>query len=77
MSCDPLQLAITQRPFQPFDLKLADGRAIAIDHPELIAHQAGHRTAVVVEGDPFEVVDLLLVSLNFREIAQAGGLPRS
>ena len=73
MSSDALQKAITQRPFQTFDLKLADGRTLAVNHPELIAHQAGHRSAVVVAGDAFEVVDLRrVVSLFFRETASAG-----
>jgi hypothetical protein len=53
MTTDSLQQAIRRRPFQPFMLHLVDGRSVTVNHPELIAHQAGARSAVVVRGDAF------------------------
>ena len=51
------------RPFKPFDIRLADGRSIPVDHPELLAVTSGGRTiGVAVEEDAIEVIDLLLVS---------------
>lgn len=46
-------------------------------HPEWIAYQAGTRTAVVMDGDSFEMIDLLLAtgleSRNVDEIPAVGG----
>jgi hypothetical protein len=51
------------RPFQPFDIHLADGRSIPVHHPELLAVTSGGRTiGVAVEDDAIEVIDLLLVT---------------
>ena len=63
------------RPFRPFDIHLADGRSISVEHPELLAVTLGGRTiAVAVEEDAVEVIDLLLVtSLKPR----TNGAPRS
>ena len=51
------------QPFRPFDIHLADGRSIPVDHPELLAITAGGRTiGVAVDDDAIEVIDLLLVT---------------
>ena len=51
------------RPFRPFDIHLADGRSIPVDHPELLAMTPGGRTiGVAVHDDAIEVIDLLLVT---------------
>ena len=51
------------KPFKPFDIHLADGRSIPVDHPELLAITSGGRTiGVAVEEDAIEVIDLLLVT---------------
>ena len=51
------------RPFQPFDIHLADGRSIAVEHPELLAITGGGRTiGVAVDDDTIEVIGLLLVT---------------
>ncbi len=49
------------RPFQPYRLKTAGGREIAVTHPEAIAY-GGERTAVVVlPGDRWEILDVRLI----------------
>jgi len=54
---------LTARPFQPFELYLADGRSIKIRHPEFIAVNPGGRTTVVLyPDDTFEAVDTLLIT---------------
>ena len=54
-------------PFQPFDIHLADGRTVTVDHPELMAIYPSGRTIAVFVDDRFEVIDLLLViSLKHR-----------
>ncbi|MCE9527796.1 MAG: hypothetical protein K8R36_17270 [Planctomycetales bacterium] len=51
------------RPFKPFDIHLADGRSIPVEHPELLVVTSGGRTiGVAVEDDAIEVIDLLLVT---------------
>jgi hypothetical protein len=64
MTTETLQDAIRRQPFEPFVLHLADGRKVPVEHPELIAHKAGSRTAVVVRGDGFEHIDLPLANLG-------------
>ncbi len=50
-------------PFQPFRIHLADGRALDVSHPELLAILPPGRTMVVATGkEDYEVVDLLLVT---------------
>jgi hypothetical protein len=38
-------------PFRPFTIHLADGKSIAVPHPDFIAHRPAGRVAVVVEED--------------------------
>ena len=70
MTTQQLRTMHQARPFQPFDIHLADGRSIPVDHPELLAMTPGGRTiSVAVHEDAFEVIDLLLVtSLKPRSI---------
>jgi hypothetical protein len=50
------------RPFQPFDIHLADGRTLPVDHPEFLSQSPTGRTIAVGLADgSHEVVDLLLV----------------
>ncbi len=51
------------RPFHPFRLHLADGRALEVPHPEMLAIMPPGRTVFVATGEEaYEVVDLLLVA---------------
>ena len=80
MTTQQLQKMHQARPFQPFDIHMADGRSIPVDHPELLAMTTGGRTiSVAVHEDAFEVIDLLLVtSLKPRSIgAVRSRRPRS
>ena len=47
-------------PFRPYRLRTAGGRDIAITHPETLAY-GGERTAVVVQGDRWEILDIALI----------------
>ncbi len=68
MTIESLARAHKAQPFRPFAFRLADGRTLAVPHPEHLAFNRRGRTAVVTDdGDGFEVVDLLLVvSLSFQ-----------
>lgn len=53
----------TTRPFQPFTIRLGDGPALRVDHPEFLAYAPKGRTTVVYRRDgSFQVIDLLLVT---------------
>jgi hypothetical protein len=51
------------RPFQAFEIHLAGGRSLSVDHPECLAIAQGGRTIGVALADAtIEIVDLLLVT---------------
>lgn len=62
--------------FRPFVLRLADGRAFAVPHPEFIA--VGRRAVVVVDktGDPVYIAPLHIVSVD-EKYAKKNGRPPS
>ena len=63
MTTQQLRTMHQARPFQPFDIHLADGRSIPVDYPELLAMTPGGRTfGVAVHEDAIEAIDLLLVT---------------
>jgi hypothetical protein len=63
MTLEQLRRHHQAQPFQPFDIHLADGRTLAVPHPELLAIVPPGRTCLVAQdnGD-VETVDLLLVT---------------
>ena len=62
MTIEQLSRLHLARPFQPFDIHLADGRVLLIEHPECLAHAPASRTIGVAHTDgTIESVDLLLV----------------
>ena len=63
MTTEALSKLHQTRPFQPFVLRLGDGQALPVDHPEMLAYAPKSRTATVYLPDgSFEIVDLLLVT---------------
>jgi len=58
--------ALLRRPFESFSIRLADGGALAVPHPEMVA--VGRRRIIVVEpDDSWSVVEpLLIVSLDYN-----------
>ena len=59
------QLRTTHRaaPFQPFTIRMADGRHFAIPHPDFLAFAPAGRTAVIFHPDgSASIVDLLLMT---------------
>ena len=74
MTTEQLKMFIRARPFRPFIVHMADGRAVEVNHPEWVAY-AGGRIALVAQPDEtFEVIDLLLVpSLEAKSAATKAG----
>ncbi len=63
MTTEALYKLHQARPFQPFSIRLGDGQALRVEHPEMLSYAPKGRTAVVYRRDgSFEIVDLLLVT---------------
>ncbi len=63
MTIEQLQKLLQARPFQPFDIHLADGRSLPVEHPEFVGRSPSGRTiGVGLADDPIEIIDLLLVT---------------
>ena len=62
MTADQLRQLYLARPFQPFDLHLADSRTVTVHSPEQIAFsQSGRTIAVARPDDTIETIDVILV----------------
>ena len=65
--------AILRQPFEPFVLRLADGRAIPIRHREFIA-VTSRRVLLGYEDDSWSIIEpLLIVSLDSMPPRGKGG----
>jgi hypothetical protein len=65
MHIDEIREARNRQPFQPFSLRLADGREIPVQHPEFIA-VSRRRVAVFDAEERLSIPEpLLIVSLEF------------
>ncbi len=63
MTIEQLRMFHRARPFVPFTLYLADGRAIPVVHNEFLAVAPPGRIVVATQPDgSFETIDLLLVT---------------
>lgn len=64
MHLNSIRNALRTEPFRPFDLCLADGRRVAIMHPEFVA--MNNRAVVVLGDDSYSTTlePLLIVSLE-------------
>jgi hypothetical protein len=63
MTTPQLRSMLQAAPFRPFEIYMADGRALSVPHPEMVAITSGGRTiGVATSDDTIEIVDLLLVT---------------
>jgi hypothetical protein len=67
-----LREALGKRPFEPFSICLADGRSMAVNHPEFVA--VGTRRVIVMhEDDSWTTLEpLLIVSLDYASPKKNG-----
>ena len=68
MKIEELKRAKDQRPFQPFEIRTADGRSITVRHPDTLAWdpEPPETALSIVEGGGWEIVDVALItSLGF------------
>jgi len=73
MDLQGLREALRKQPFEPFAIRLADGRALAVQHPEFVA--VGTRRAVILaEDDSWSFIEpLLIVSIDSLPKRPSGG----
>ena len=65
--------ALHRQPFEPFAIRLADGRSLPIAHPDFVA-LGQRRIIVVAEDDTTSVIEpLLIVSLDTLPKKGRGG----
>ena len=75
MDIDGVREALHREPFEPFLMRLADGRSLEVRHPEFVA--VGRRRIVVITDDEVEswsaIEPLLIVSLDSIPRKSEGG----
>jgi len=80
MMLEDLRSMLEAQPFEPFRLRLPDGRALDVPHPEFVALPPGRRGRAVFVWRPDGItgwrVDLSLVS-DFEPLAGARKKKRS
>jgi hypothetical protein len=66
MDLHGIREALRRQPFEPFSIRLADGRSLPVPHPEMVA--VGKRRIIVVKpDDSWSVVEpLMVVSLDYN-----------
>jgi hypothetical protein len=63
MTTEAVRTLHQARPFQPFVIRMGDGQALPVEHPEFLAYAPNSRTMTVYSDDgSFQIVDLLLVT---------------
>jgi hypothetical protein len=65
MDLQGIREALRHQPFDPFSIRLADGRTLSVPHPDMVA--VGNRRIIVVQpDDSWSVIEpLLIVSLDY------------
>ena len=66
MDLKGIRESLQRQPFEPFSIRLADGRSLSVPHPEMVA--VGKRRIIVVgTNDSWSVIEpLLIVSLDYN-----------
>jgi hypothetical protein len=63
MTAEQIRTLVTAHPFQPFAIRLADGRQVPVRHRDFILIAPSGRTAIVYQpDDSFNIIDVLLVT---------------
>jgi hypothetical protein len=66
MDTQGIREALRRQPFEPFTMRLADGRSLLVPHPEFVAVHP-RRVIVIAEDASCSVVEpLLVVSLDYN-----------
>jgi hypothetical protein len=70
MTSEQFKSTLHLQPFRPFTIRMADGRAFEVLHPDFVAQSPSGRTVIVFHRDEsYSVLDLLLMT----ELSVANG----
>lgn len=73
MHIDVVRTALHRSPFDPFVIRLADGRSLPVPHPDFVAVSPRQVVVVNPEDESVSRIEpLLIVSLEFAQ-PQSGG----
>ncbi|HUB27702.1 MAG TPA: hypothetical protein VL992_19920 [Tepidisphaeraceae bacterium] len=62
MTAEHLRNAHQTSPFEPFTIRIADGRKFQVAHPDFLSQSPTGRTVIVYgSGENFSILDLLLI----------------
>ena len=78
MTIKAIQELLDAEPFRPFTLRIADGHAVPVENPHMVAFLGTGRTLFVAHSktDRFELIDLLMVVSAVVGDGRAGGRRR-
>jgi hypothetical protein len=62
MTIEQLREARDVRPFRPFEIRMADGRALTVRHPDNIVWDEESRTAVCLADRAWVMIDVDLIT---------------
>jgi hypothetical protein len=66
MDLQGLRDALKRQPFEPFTIRLSDGRSLPVEHPDFVA-VGSIRAIVIARDDSWSVIEpLLIVSLDYE-----------
>jgi hypothetical protein len=72
MRLEVVREALRKSPFQTFTFKLADGRALLVDHPEMISLGRHVIYLISVKDSTYTMLDpLLIVSVDYENVGRA------
>ncbi|HSI32884.1 MAG: hypothetical protein ACAI43_12300 [Phycisphaerae bacterium] len=56
MTDEKIRDYLHRQPFQPFDIRVSDGRCYTVDHPDFLMRSRGGRLVYLVTEDDREIV---------------------
>jgi hypothetical protein len=63
MTAEQFRAMLRRKPFRPFTIRMADGRAIVVAHPDYVAQSPSGRTVIVLQSDEsYSVLNLPLIA---------------
>ena len=63
MTVEQFRATLRHQPFQPFTIRMADGRSFEVTHPDFVAQSHSGRIVIVFQPDDnYSALDLLLMS---------------
>lgn len=74
MDIDGIRETKNRAPFEPFSLRLADGRELHVPHPDFLAFTKRHVIVTNPDNESYAVIEpLLVVSIECSKAGKASG----